>query len=78
MNRTVLIGTGPQVAYLSARDLHYDWARERWKTMVPSFRTCESVLSQAVFLLQRQALPVDSLFAYSFMAWSMNSIANWN
>jgi predicted nucleic acid-binding protein len=58
----VVVDTGPLVAYLSAQDVHHVWATELWKTLSPPLRTCEPVLSEAVFVLQRQNLAVDGLF----------------
>jgi uncharacterized protein len=47
----VLADTGPIVAFLNRRDRHHAWAVERLQTLRPPLLTCESVLSEAVFLL---------------------------
>jgi predicted nucleic acid-binding protein len=52
----VLVDTGPLVAFLSANDAYHGWVVERWQDLRPPLLTCEAVLSEAVFLLQRKAL----------------------
>jgi uncharacterized protein len=52
MNRRILLDTGPLVALLNSRDKHHEWAKLRWSQTTPPFLTCESVLSEACFLLR--------------------------
>jgi uncharacterized protein len=49
--RPVIIDTGPLVALLNGRDQHHQWARDLLDTIKPPLLTCESVLSEACFLL---------------------------
>jgi predicted nucleic acid-binding protein len=50
----VLLDTGPLVAFLSRRDRYHDWARQELAAVSPPLLTCESVVSEACFLLQGQ------------------------
>jgi len=47
----VLVDTGPLVAVLNASDEHHTWTREIFGQLPPPLFTCESVLSEAQFLL---------------------------
>ncbi|HKV51221.1 MAG TPA: PIN domain-containing protein [Gemmatimonadaceae bacterium] len=49
----VLLDTGPLVALLNRRDQYHQWARSILDTVTPPVFTCESVLSEACFLLAR-------------------------
>lgn len=48
----VLADTGPIVAFLNSKDRHHAWAVERLRHLRPPLRTCEAVLSEAVYLLR--------------------------
>lgn len=50
---TVIVDTGPIVALLDADEAHHKWARTRFAVLRPPLLTCEAVLSEASFLLQR-------------------------
>lgn len=52
MRRRVLLDTGPLVAFLNRRDNHHAWARRVLGEIEPPLYTCESVLSEACFLLR--------------------------
>jgi len=61
MKRT-LLDAGPLVAYLSARDQHHDWSVRQLVALRPPLITCEPVLAEACFLLQRNGgRPADVL-----------------
>jgi len=49
--RRVLLDTGPLVAYLNRRERNHPWALEAFASVQPPLYTCESVISEAVFLL---------------------------
>jgi uncharacterized protein len=51
---SVLVDTGPLVAWLNASDAYHRWAKEIFGSLRPPLTTCESVLSEVVFLLHRQ------------------------
>ena len=53
MARTVLIDSGPLVAALRRRDQHHDWARAHFEAGTEPFVTCEAVISESFFLLER-------------------------
>lgn len=46
-----IVDTGPIVALLNRRDNHHAWARDVLDTLEPPILTCESVVSEACFLL---------------------------
>jgi predicted nucleic acid-binding protein len=52
MARNVLIDSGPIVASLRTRDSHHAWARAHFEATNQPFLTCESVISESLFLLQ--------------------------
>lgn len=53
MARTVLIDSGPLVAALCERDRHHRWARTHFQAADEPFLTCEAVISECLFLLER-------------------------
>ena len=48
-----LLDTGPLVALLSRNDANHDRARQIFADCTPPFRTCESVIAEACFLLRK-------------------------
>jgi predicted nucleic acid-binding protein len=50
--KTVLLDTGPIVAYLKADDAHHAWAVGVLGRLRPPLTTCEPVLAEAVYLLR--------------------------
>src|ERR1700676_1638834 len=53
MRSGVLLDTGPLVAYLSERDHYHDWAVETFIALDLPAITCEPVLTEACFLIER-------------------------
>ncbi len=53
MKQQVILDTGPLVAMLDARDRHHRWAVAQWAEIEPPLLTCESVISEACFLLDQ-------------------------
>lgn len=49
----VLLDTGPLVALLSRNDANHERARHIFADCSPPFRTCESVIAEACFLLRK-------------------------
>lgn len=60
-----ILDTGPLVAFVNARDGHHGWAKAALGAVRPPLYTCEAVLSEASFLLQRggidATIPVEML-----------------
>ena len=52
MKGPVIVDAGPLVALLNRREQHHQWAREQFKLISPPAFTCESVISEAAFLLR--------------------------
>lgn len=53
MAKSVLIDSGPLVAALRRRDQHHAWARAHFEAASEPFLTCEAVVSESFFLLER-------------------------
>ena len=53
MAKTVLIDSGAIVAALRRRDQHHAWAKSHFEAFAQSCLTCEAVLSESFFLLER-------------------------
>ena len=53
--RQTLIDSGPLVAFYSTRDQHHAWAFAQLDALRPPLLTCEPVLTEACFLLERGA-----------------------
>src|SRR5947208_15966480 len=57
MRSGVLLDTGTLVAYLTERDGHHDWALETFNSLDLPAITCEPVLTEACFLVERNGQP---------------------
>lgn len=53
MQRSVIVDTGVLIALIDRRDRHHAWAKEQVARIAPPLLTCEAVLSETWFLLQR-------------------------
>ncbi len=53
MAKTVLIDSGAIVAALRKRDQHHVWARSNFEAFTTPCATCEAVVSESFFLLER-------------------------
>jgi predicted nucleic acid-binding protein len=49
----IIIDTSPLVAYVNRRDRWHRWAAEQMAALHPPLVTCEPVLTEACFLIQR-------------------------
>lgn len=63
MASPVLIDSGPLVAALRRRDQHHGWARAHFESGVEAFLTCEAVVSESFFLLERAREGKEALSA---------------
>ena len=61
MAKTVVIDSGAIVAALRRRDQHHAWARAHLEAETEPFITCEAVLSESFFLLERARGGKDAL-----------------
>jgi predicted nucleic acid-binding protein len=60
----VLLDTGPLIGCLNRKDQYHQWSVQLWAALSPPLWTCESVLSQAVFSLHSEGMPLDSILHY--------------
>ena len=51
--KRVIVDTGPLVAYFRESDHNHAWAKSQFQCYSPPFWTCEPVLTEAAFLLNR-------------------------
>lgn len=58
-----LLDTGPLVSFLASGLKHHSWTVDQWKRLRPPMLTCEPVLTEAAFLLEREGCEADALFA---------------
>ncbi len=64
MRSGTLLDTGPIVAYLYSRDAYHDWAVEAFSEVQPPVITCEAVLTEACFLIERNRWPATRVLEY--------------
>ncbi len=57
----ILADTGPLVAYLSQTDQYHDWAVRSFSSFYEPIYTCESVISEVMFLLCSVGLVTESI-----------------
>jgi len=56
----IVVDTGPLVAYFNRRDRWHRWVADQMAALNPPLVTCEPVLTEACFLIQRAGgRPVD-------------------
>ena len=60
----VLLDAGPLIGYLNRKDQYHGWAVESWASLTQPLLTCEAVLSEAIFNLQSEGMPLDSILHY--------------
>jgi len=53
MHYQVIVDTGILLALIDRNDGHHTWVTERLKEIAPPLLTCEAVISESWFLLQR-------------------------
>jgi predicted nucleic acid-binding protein len=49
----IIVDTGPLVAYFNRRDRWHRWATEQMAALSPPLVTCEPVITEACFLIQK-------------------------
>ena len=55
----IIADTGPLVAYFDRSDRHHAWAKEVMGTITEPLLTCDAVLAETSFLLQRGDIVAD-------------------
>jgi predicted nucleic acid-binding protein len=53
MKSKVILDTSPLVAFIDQGDNFHNWAIKTWKNLAVPLLTCEAVISESCFLLQR-------------------------
>ena len=61
MKHSILLDTGPLVAFLNRRDKFHVWAVAKWDQIAPPMLTCEAVISEACFLFAGTSEGSDSV-----------------
>lgn len=63
MSGAVLLDTGPLVSFLADESEHTAWVHRQWDRTTPPMLTCEAVLTEAAFILKREGVDPDAIFA---------------
>ncbi|MCH2450315.1 MAG: hypothetical protein MK198_09240 [Gracilimonas sp.] len=59
---TVLIDTGPLYAFFDKNDQWHEWSLRQLSQLKPPFITCEAVITETLFLLNRSGIETTPLF----------------
>jgi predicted nucleic acid-binding protein len=54
MAGNVLVDAGFLIALINRRDRHHEWAESQARELIPPWRTCDAVLSEAFHLLEER------------------------
>lgn len=60
--KKIILDTGPLIAFLDINDKHHLWAKENFDVLKPPFFSCEAVLAEACFLLNKIKASSQSIF----------------
>lgn len=63
MTGTVIVDTGPLVAFFDRDEEHHQWVREQTKHLAPGLVTCEAVMAEAAYLLRRASVEPEALLS---------------
>ena len=63
MTGTVIVDTGPLVAFFDRDEKHHQWIREQAKRLEPGLVTCEAVMAEAAYLLRRARVEPEALLS---------------
>lgn len=61
MAEAVLLDTGPLVAFFNRKDMRHGWARHTISIQKPPLITCESVLSETLFIVKNNPAVLRAL-----------------
>ena len=53
MDKSIIVDTGPLVAFLNHSDRFHNWTKQQWERIRPPLLTCEAVLAETCFLMRR-------------------------
>jgi predicted nucleic acid-binding protein len=62
VKRNVILDTGPLVALINGADRDHSWSVQQWGDIEPPMLTCESVISEACFLLNQIDTGTEAVF----------------
>ena len=60
--KIIIVDTGPLVAFLNRSDKYHDWSKTQFAELKPPFFSCESVISEACFLLRHSEIGIKNIF----------------
>ncbi|HEY5298723.1 MAG TPA: PIN domain-containing protein [Verrucomicrobiae bacterium] len=60
----ILLDAGPLIGYLNRKDQFHEWSVESWSALTAPLWTCEAVLSEVIFNLHSEQMPLDSILHY--------------
>ena len=52
MDKSIIVDTGPLVAFLNRSDRFHNWTKQQWERIHPPLLTCEAVLAETCFLMR--------------------------
>lgn len=52
MEKSIIVDTGPLVAFLNRGDRFHNWTTQQWERIRPPLLTCEAVLAETCFLMR--------------------------
>jgi predicted nucleic acid-binding protein len=61
---TVILDAGPIVAYFDANEQHHEWCVLQFESLRPPLLSCESVIAEAVYLIEARDGDSSSLFRF--------------
>ena len=61
---SILLDTGPLVAYLNRADQHHVWAVKQFETLIEPVVTCEPVWAEAVYLAMKRGSDAGALWRF--------------
>lgn len=59
---TVLIDTGPLYAFFDRKDQWHEWSLKQFSQYKPPFFSCEAVITETLFLMDRTGIDTNTLF----------------
>ncbi|MDX2128080.1 MAG: PIN domain-containing protein [Chloroherpetonaceae bacterium] len=59
---SVIVDTGPLVAFINKKDQFHLWSKKVFESISPPLITCESVISESVYLLKKYPNGVNIIF----------------